>query len=276
MTIERIETHHGEGPIELAVSADVATVEVVAGDEYRTARVVLSPVVPGDAAAARLIEATTITSRGDRLTVEVPRTPHAGGGATVVRGSGNVVISGVVSGEVVGLVLGGAQDGVSIVNGQVITGSGTTTIGGGGGGGGGLRLVATVPPGSRVTLTGRSPVLTTTGPLAQVRAETVSGRVAITAADVVEARTTSGAIRIGAAREVWARSVSGAVRVRELAGHASVKTTSGAVEVTAVADSTVTAQTVSGAIDLSAPRGVEIDASTRSVSGRTSNRRWPA
>ncbi|MFF0145986.1 hypothetical protein ATK36_0473 [Amycolatopsis sulphurea] len=271
---ERTETHPAPGPIELAVSADVATVEVHAAEDHRTARVVLAPAVPGDAGAARLIEATSIESRGDRLTVTIPRTPGGGGSTTVVRGSGNVVISGgVLTGEVVGLVLGGAQDGATIVNGQVITGSGTTVIGSADGG---VRVVATVPPGSRVTLTGQAPALTTTGPLARVESDTISGRVDIAAAEVVSARTTSGAIRIGACGEVRARSVSGAVRIRELAGTATVKTTSGAATVTAVADSAVTAQTVSGDIDLSAPRGVEIDASTRSVSGRTSNRRWSA
>ncbi|GAA3554391.1 hypothetical protein GCM10022222_42560 [Amycolatopsis ultiminotia] len=270
--VERIATHIGQGLVELDLSVDVATVEISASEDYTTARVSLTPAVPGDKEAARLIEAATTESRGDRFTVTVPGSQGAGG-ATVFRGKGNVVVSsGTVTGEVVGLVLGGVNHGVTIVNGEVISGSGTTVLGTAGGG---LHLFATVPAGSRIVLTGTAPNLTTRGQLDRVEAETISGDLSIAAADAVDLQTTSGVVQIGACGDVRADSVSGTVRVRELRGAASVRTTSGRIAVTAYTDSTVTAETVSGDIDLSAPRGVEIDARTRSVSGRTSNRRWP-
>ncbi|MGW4395517.1 DUF4097 family beta strand repeat-containing protein [Amycolatopsis nivea] len=271
MSAMRTITHATTGPVELVLSADVATVVVSASRDHGTARVALNPERDGDTEAARLVQSATAESRGNRLAVAVPRS-HGSASTTVVRGSGNVVISsGVVTGDVVGMVLGGVNHGVTIVNGQVINGSGTTVIGGGTGGG--VSVYATVPAGSTVTLTGRSPNLTARGELARVDAETVSGDLQVSTADAVDLRTTSGDINADACGAVRAKTVSGDVKVRDLDGSAHVRTVSGDVTVTAVADSTVTAQTVSGDIDLIAPRGVEIAASTRSVSGRTSNRR---
>ncbi|MFE3175554.1 DUF4097 family beta strand repeat-containing protein [Amycolatopsis sp. NPDC059090] len=266
-------THATPGPVELALAADVATVVVNASPDYAFAQVTLNPEREGDDEATRLVQAATMESRGDRLTVTVPRS-HSSGGTTVVRNHyGNVTVAGdMVVGSVVGMVIGGVNHGVTIVNDQFIDGSGTIVIGGGGG----VRIHATVPAGSTVTLTGRSPNLTARGELAWVEAETVSGDLDVSAASAVDLRTTSGDIDTDACGTVRAKTVSGDVKVRNLDGSAHVRTVSGDVAIRAVADSTVTAQTVSGDIDLAAPRGVEIDASTRSVSGRTSNRRWSA
>lgn len=208
--------------------------------------------------------------------------PHPGGdGATVTRSGGHVTISaGVVTGSVVGLQLGTVDgdvavgDGVTIVNGTVITGSGRYTVTGAGAArrGGPVRITARVAPGSSVILSGFTPHLTATGPLGFVDVETTNGNVACIDATTVRVKTTSGDVHTARTAEVSVRTVSGYVICRELAGSAQIKTVSGDITVDAATASTVRARSVSGDIALTAPAGVGIDATTRTVSGTVTRR----
>ncbi|MFF4595283.1 DUF4097 family beta strand repeat-containing protein [Amycolatopsis sp. NPDC001319] len=265
--MSRTITHTEAGPVDLVLSADIATVVVQASEECTTASVHVDSAVADGAEAARLIEATTAESRGRTFAVTVPRSQGASG-TTIVRNGGSVIMSaGTITGDVTGLVIGGDHHGVTIVNGQVVTGSGTFTTGGR------LRIIATVPAGSTLTVKGTAPDVTTRGQLNQVKAETTSGDLTVGTADQVDLRTMSGDVRVGASGHVRAKTMSGDVTLDQLDGTAHVKTMSGDIRVAAVAKSTVTAESMSGDITLDAPRGIEIDAKTRTMSGRTSNRR---
>ena len=262
-------THTSPGPVDFSLDVDVADVVVHVG-EYEVAVVVLEPVDPADEDTARLIEQTTHTSNGRVFTVRVPRPAGGHGGTTVVqRGPGHVSVVGqVVTGSVVGLVLGGDAHGSTIVNGQVISGSGTTFVGSRG-----MRITVHLPVGSSLSLAGQSPDLTTYGPLRRVDAKTVSGRLDVAEAAIAQLASMSGGVRVRACPDVHAETMSGSVVVQELAGRAIVSTMSGDVRIHAVADSTVSARTMSGDIDLTAPAGVEIGTETRTMSGRVRNRR---
>lgn len=254
-------SHAAPGPVRFELTVDNATVEVIA-DQRDDAIVTLEPVTATDRATVDLIERTTSEADGARLAVRVPRASgtHAGV-TTVISGNGAVSVS---ARHVIG-----SLTGVTIVNGQVITAPGTVVIGGTGG----MRITVRLPEGSSVALSGSAPDLTTRGQLASVTTDIVSGDVQVAHAHRVGLRTTSGDVRIGSSSDVTVRSVSGDVVVRELAGRAVVTTVSGDIALHAVTPSTVTAQSVSGDLNLSAPHGVEIDADTRTVSGRTRNHR---
>ena len=259
-------THPGASRFELTMAAGSV---VVYAEERERASVTLEPLRPGDAEAARSIENATVTSEGERFAVRVPSDGTTGTvGTTVVqRGPGTVYMSsGTVTGSVTGMVIG---SGVTIVNGQVISGHGTTIIHGNAG----VRATVRLPLGSMVAVRTRSADITTQGPLVGVDTETVSGDTRITTAAIVTARATSGDVLIGAAGQVAAQTVSGDVTVRSLAGRAGIRTVSGDVAVHADRACTVQARAVSGDITVTAEPGVEVDTDTRTVSGRVRTRR---
>ena len=261
-------THTRPGAARFELTLDAGAVVVYAEDRD-TATVTLEPVRPGDTEAARLIETATATSDGERFAVRVPSDGTTGTtGTTVVqRGPGTVYTSaGTVTGSVTGMVIG---SGVTIVNGRVISGHGTTIIHGNAG----VRVTVRLPLGSAVSVRTRSADITTDGRLVGVDTETVSGDTRITTAAIVTARTTSGDVLIDAARQVAAQTVSGDVTVRALAGPAGIRTVSGDVAVHAVRACTVQARSVSGDITVTAEPGVEVDTDTRTVSGRVRTRR---
>lgn len=249
-------THTTAGPAVLELNVPSATVAVHCEDRNDSV-VMLEAVDAGDREAARLIENTTATSDGDRFVVRVPRpsgTTVGGAGSVFVTSNGNVIVS-------------GGATGVTIVNGRVITGNAAVVYTRG------LRITARVPTGSTIVADGQTTDITVHGPARQVKATTVSGDVDVSAAGTVRARSTSGDLRIGDANDVVAQMVSGDVRVRRLAGHANIHTVSGDITVHAVDESRVFAKAVSGDIDITADPGVEVDADTRTVSGRTRNSR---
>lgn len=268
------------GPVELAIYSHDDVIEVIADETIEHAQITLTPAV-GDTSreTAQLIARAATDTHGRRFTL---RMPHPGGdGATVTRSGGHVTISaGVVTGSVVGLQLGTVDgdvvvgDGVTIVNGTVITGSGRYTVTGAGAArrGGPVRITARVAPGSSVILSGFTPHLTATGPLGFVDVETTNGNVACVDATTVRVKTTSGDVHTARTAEVSVRTVSGYVICRELAGSAQIKTVSGDITVDAATASTVRARSVSGDIALTAPAGVGIDATTRTVSGTVTRR----
>ncbi|WAL65595.1 DUF4097 family beta strand repeat-containing protein [Amycolatopsis cynarae] len=260
-------THTSSGPVQAMVEADSAVTVEVHAEERHTAEVTLEPVDPRDAETARLIENATAESRGKRFVVRVPRNGAGGNSMTVIRSGGSVIVSGgTVTGSVTGMVIG---SGVTIVNGQVIGGQGTTIINGGRG----MRVIVRLPLGSEIEVATQSGDVTTHGPLPRVETSSVSGDVRIERAEVAEVRTTSGDVRIASADAVRVNAVSGDVTVRALAGRAEVRTVSGDITVHAVRASIVRAAAVSGDVTVTADAGVEVDADTRTVSGRTRNRR---
>lgn len=259
-------THSGQTRFELTV--DAGTVGVFAEDRD-TATVTLEPIRPGDREAARLVEGATVTSDGVYFSVQVPSGGGASGSGTTVvqRGSGTVFMSGgTVTGSITGLVLGAGN--VTIVNGQVISGHGTTIVQGSAG----IRAVVRLPLGSAASIRTQSAEIATNGPLSSVDTETISGDALIGWADTVSAHTTSGDVHVNVAGQMSARTVSGDVTVRALGGNARVRTVSGDIEAHAVRDCTVTTQSVSGDITVTAEPGVQVETDTRTVSGRTRNR----
>jgi hypothetical protein len=270
------------GPVELAIYSHDDLIEVIADDTIEYAEVTLTPAV-GDTSreTAQLIEKAATDTHGRRFTLRMPHPGGNSGGATVTRSGGHVSIqAGIVTGSVVGLQLGTIDgdvvvgDGVTIVNGNVITGSGRYTVTGAGAArrGGPVRITARVAPGSSVILSGFAPHLTATGPLGFVDVETTAGNLACVDATTVRVKTTSGDVHTARTAEVSARTVSGYVICRELAGSAQIKTISGDITIDAATDSTCHARSVSGDIELSSPAGVAIDATTRTVSGTVRRR----
>lgn len=254
-------THSGSGPVHFDLEADTVTVIEVYAEKRRTAEVRLEPVDSRDAEAAELIEQATGQSRGKRFTVRVPRGCGVVTGSVVIQnGPGSVSFSG-------GTVFAAAQ---TIVNGRVVSSSGTTVLTGSGG----IRATVRLPLGSELVVTTQSGDVRTHGPLPRVETTSVSGDVTLDRAGVAEVHTTSGDVRITRADRVHANAVSGDVRVRELAERADVRTVSGDIAVHAVRASTVRARAVSGDISVTADAGIEVDSDTRTVSGRTRNRRW--
>lgn len=253
-------THTAPAPVRVDLTVDIATVEVIA-EPREDATVTLEPVTATDHETLDLIERTTYEADGPRLAVRVPRPAGTGTGATTVIRNGTVSVSARhVSGNLTG---------ATIVNGQIITGPGTVVIGSTGG----MRITVRLPEHSSIALSGNAPDLTTRGPLSGVDTQIVSGDVHVDHAKRVGLRTTSGDVRVGRSDDVNVRSVSGDVTVHQLAGRAVVATVSGDISIHAVSSSTVTAKSVSGDLDLSAPQGVEIETDTRTVSGNTRNHR---
>jgi hypothetical protein len=260
--------HTGSGPVHFALEADAATTIEVYAEKRRTAEVRLEPVDPRDSDAAELIEHATAQSTGKRFAVRVPSAPRSRRDRmTVIRNGGSVVISGgTVTGTVTGMVLG---SGVTVVNGRVISGSGTTILTGSGG----IRITIRLPLGSELAVTSLSGDVTTHGPLPRVETTGISGDVHLDQVGVAEVCTTSGDVRITHADRVDVNATSGDVTVRNLGGRAEVCTVSGDIAVHAVRASTVRARAVSGDIAVTADAGVEVASDTRTVSGRTRNRR---
>lgn len=261
-------THTRSGPVQFSLEADTATDIYVYAEKRRTAEVRLEPVNQRDSEAAQFIEHTTGESKGNRFTVRVPSIPRSKRDRmTVIRNGGSVVISGgTVTGSVTGMVLG---SGVTVVNGEVISGTGTTVLAGSAG----LRIIVRLPLGSELAVTSQSGDVTTYGPLPLIETNGVSGDVHLDRVAVARVRTTSGNVRINDAGLVAVNSVSGDVNVRALAGGANVRTVSGDIAVHAVDTSTVQARAISGDVSVTADAGVEVESETRTVSGRVRNRR---
>ncbi|MGY1437158.1 DUF4097 family beta strand repeat-containing protein [Streptomyces reniochalinae] len=242
------------GPIVLGLDLPVGSAEVQVSHNVTRARVMLRTEDESGPAANAILRAREWED-GQTLAVEVPDLP--GGTVTQsVRGNHVVQHAGTVSGTVTGM---------TIINGQVITGGGMTcTV---------SPIVARIvlPAGSSLAMVSQSADLAAYGPLERAEFRSVSGSCRFDAVREVIASTTSGDIIAGPVTDsITARSISGDIETDPYAGgNADLTTTSGDVRVYAMAAASgrLRAHTVSGDVRVSGGR--HLDLSVRSVSGRT-------
>lgn len=175
-------------------------------------------------------------------------------GRTTVIQSGNVVTGNVT--------------GMTIINGQVITGgnSAVQQISP-------VEITVTVPVGSSVIGQSDSAAVSTSGELSQVSANTQSGLVEVEKARTVRAKTMSGRVDVGLVEQLHAETMSGRIEAGDVRGAAQLNTMSGRITVHAVTGGQITANTMSGRIQVTATQAA-IDAGLRvhadSMSGRVS------
>jgi DUF4097 and DUF4098 domain-containing protein YvlB len=146
-------------------------------------------------------------------------------------------------------------------------------------------LVVRCPAGSDVTVGTISGRVALEGPLGEVRVATVSGKVHVADAASVDVRSKSGSVEVlrcggecrvvvtsakvhvGRARRAAIAGVSGVVLAEDVEG-ADVKTVSGKVRVTTSGAGHVSVHTVSGKVEVQVPRDVRPATRLRSISGR--------
>lgn len=158
------------------------------------------------------------------------------GGRTTVIQNGNVV-----SGNVTG---------VTIINGQVVTGGSSTVQQVSP-----VEITVIVPVGSSLITHSDFAALATQGPLRQVVANTQSGSVDIADVHSLRAKTMSGRIFAGDVVDAVAETMSGSIEVRGLIGSAKLNTMSGQIEVHAIGGGRINADTMSGRINVTAAPG---------------------
>lgn len=276
----KISSEH-TGPICLDLSVQTGTVRVTVDPAITQALVTVAtdddegPV----AEAVRAITSTEFTRAADAwLKVTVPQTPGSSG--SVQMGGSSFHFDGGFGGNVVSVdnvgvgmqmigndvYMGGKK---VIENGRVIAAAGTVVTGTGRAGT--LTVDVTLPYGSSLRLTTTSASLQVrSGDLNHLDVQTVSGSVETKGVRHLTANTTSGSVYVDSAQtSVTVNSVSGAVEIGAYYGsHFTASTVSGAIRMTATpaASGPVTARTVSGSITTRAAD--HLDVRTRSVSGR--------
>ena len=248
--------HTRLGPVHLDLTVSSGTVEIIVGD-VDTAVVQLWPEQPGDETALDLIDRAEFTSHANEFAVRLPKI--AGGSTTIIRNGHSVSINtGTVS---VGNVVIGNVNGVTVVNGQVIGGNGTTVITSGGG----VRTVARLPRGSSLTIDAGAADVTTRGHLESIRFVGSSSNLNADTAGRVRARTQSGDIDVHAMNNGMLKSMSGDITIDGLAEAASISTMSGDIRVIAGTGAEVDADAMSGNVTVT---GEPAHVSARSMSGR--------
>jgi DUF4097 and DUF4098 domain-containing protein YvlB len=138
------------------------------------------------------------------------------------------------------------------------------------------RLLVTVPEGSDLVVGATSGRVDVTGRVGNIAVVTGSGRVTIDSAATADVRTGSGRVEIGSVDgECRVRSSSGRVVIRrcgradvagesgqiqleDVHGPATAHCVSGRITVALASAADVTAETVSGRIDVSLPHGVRV------------------
>lgn len=261
------------------LSIGVAEITVYAEDR-RDIAVTLVPASRTDTVAAGLIERAESSAHDDTFSVTVPRPTSGsyGGHTTVIQAGRSVRISG---GTVHGVVIGDAN-GVTIINGQVITGSGTVIDDSAGGA---IRATVRVPAGCAVDVNTDMADTVMHGLLGQVTYRAESGDLFVQSTPLLQATctagditaevagdatitSTSGDIRVGLTRTAMLSSVSGDVRVTAASGQVNCRAVSGDISVHAVADTDLHATSVSGDIRVTHLPGVSVAARRlKSVSG---------
>jgi DUF4097 and DUF4098 domain-containing protein YvlB len=158
-----------------------------------------------------------------------------------------------------------------------------------------LEVAIRVPAGSRCSADLVSAHLTGTGELgslnvksasggvtattvaADAQVSTISGKVAIGAADKAMVKTASGSIELGTvASELNAQSVSGRVRVGRASGPVAIRTSSGRIGVDALTCGQAEVQSISGGIRLNVSPGISVYQDLSSLSGKVISDLEPA
>ncbi|MFE3601829.1 DUF4097 family beta strand repeat-containing protein [Streptomyces sp. NPDC059142] len=256
---ERTIVSPSTGPVVLGLSLPVGSVRVQVDERLPMARVVLST-EDSTGPAADAVARARFHQEGQALGIEVPEMPAD---VMVQSRRGNRVVQsvGTVYGSITGL---------TIVNGQVISGSHI---------GGGMRSVSAVtamvylPVGSSLAVVSTSADAEVFGYLERIEFRSTSGDLHADGARDLSASTTSGDITAGRITEsISARSVSGDIGVDLYDGRsADLSTTSGDVRVhaTSSASGTVRAVSVSGDVDVYGARHLNVSAQTVSGHART-------
>lgn len=250
-------------PARFSLDIDIAEVEIRA-EKRRDITVTLTPANKADTVAEDLItRAEASTTRDGEFVVRVPRPVGTNGGTTVIHSGGSVTVS---SRNVArGNVIIGSQNGVTIVNGRVISGSGMTVVGPTGGD---IHATVAVPVDAAVTVHTVAADVTTHGQLGCVSYQSVSGDIDVEDTTRIEAKTTSGDVTVDRTVEAFVTTVSGDLVIRDLGHQVTARSVSGDITVHATADSTVHAKAVSGDVQVTHVAGAHVDAQLASVSGR--------
>jgi DUF4097 and DUF4098 domain-containing protein YvlB len=137
-------------------------------------------------------------------------------------------------------------------------------------GGGGLRVRARVPHGSTTNLSTASADMKLSGRVHSLDVKTASGDLVVNGDIEREAtvKTVSGDVRLErVGGELRVQSVSGDVTAQSVGGSIVSKSVSGDFRVESAREGHVTAQSVSGDIELGVPAGTLLDVDAGSVSG---------
>jgi DUF4097 and DUF4098 domain-containing protein YvlB len=143
-----------------------------------------------------------------------------------------------------------------------------------GGGSHSLRIRARVPHASRATLQTASADMKLRGRYAEVETNSASGDLVVQGEIEGDARikTVSGDVRIDrVGRDLRVQSVSGDANVGPVGGSVETKSVSGDVRLDSVREGNVTAQSVSGDIEVGIAPGTNLDVDAGSVSGDLSS-----
>jgi Putative adhesin len=244
-------TAPGAGGVIFGLDVWTAAVEVTVSADADVASAELS-------GPAEVVDAARVSYRGVRWSLRLPRTAAVPGGVTVIQSPGAGMVIGAVSGT--GIVIGCGR---VVVNGVDVTAavSGAAAEP--------VRLAVTLPVRSCLEARLDAGALTACGPLSRALVTATSADVEIASAGTAEIRTVSGDITVGSVVDC-ARlgSVSGDIDVDDTVGPVTAHSTSGDITVHAAAAVTVSAESVSGDIRVTAGPGALPDVRARSVSGR--------
>jgi hypothetical protein len=241
------------GAITCAMDAEILELQVTVDPSVRIAIAEITG--PAD-----VIDKIQATMNGSTWKLSFPRTGRGGGGNVSIiqtgRGVSSVIRGGTFHGSII------QSSGRVVVNGVDVTdyvNAGQPEP---------LRAAVRLPANSSLLAQVDAGVVTVTG-----------------TADRVDAESVSADISVGDVREFHARAISGDISADRVFGSASVRTTSGDIELTTagrvdadavsgdiqvhcVAPVTVSAHAVSGDVRVTANPGVRPDVRARSVSGR--------
>jgi hypothetical protein len=140
--------------------------------------------------------------------------------------------------------------------------------------GGSLRVLVSIPHGSRVTIVTASGNTELDGTFGTVDLRTVSGDVRVSGSVNGNAtvKTVNGNVRLGRiAGDLSARTVSGQVAAEAVGGSVTAKSVSGDVRVASIRKGTVNVQSVSGDIELGVAPETHLDIDAGSASGALSS-----
>ncbi|MFM9815646.1 hypothetical protein ACKI16_45130 [Streptomyces scabiei] len=192
MTSKNLPAPAAVGPVLASVNCPMGIVRVTVDPAATIARAeVRTDDTTGPAADA--VAKSRISQDGNRLTIVVPEVEGAGGGMTqtVITRGGRTTVT-----QTIGTVYG-SMTGVTIINGQIITGGGNGVVSSG------VEVLVTLPAGSGVQMKSRNADLEVTGLLAALDLDTHNGSLRAGVIGRVQVRGHNGDNEIDAVQE-WA------------------------------------------------------------------------